>query len=772
MLYLTRASTTGGASQLRWSYPKLEHLRRSAASFESIAGFTRADVNITGGREPERVVAEVVSASYFRTLRVEAALGRTFLPEEDRDPGGPPVAVLAYGLWQRRFGGDPSIIGHTTSVNSVALTVVGVLPRSFRGLSDRADLWVTSVMAPRLTYADYLTTPQNFINAVARLKPGVPTAQASAEMDTLGRQIEAELPTRSLVPAAYGATLIPCNAARIDPASRRQALVLFGAVVCVLAIACANVAGLLLSRAEQRARELAVRSALGAGRGRLIRQLLTESVLLSLAGGVLGILAAAWGEGALGSFAPGIVGTPRNDYAQLGAFSAPRMDLRVLVFALLASVVTGLVCGLLPALRASGGDLAGALKEGARGSSQALGSLGRFRSLSALVVSEIALSLVLLTAAGLLLESLARLLAVDPGFQPGNLIAFWVNPPASKYRPGDGPAVVEKILTAVSAAPGVRMASVSRCAPYMSTCARTTLFLEGQPEPPPGTAPIVGRHYVGPDHFRALGIPLARGRSFTPDDRAGRPAVTIVNRAAARRFWPGEDPIGKRVWFGSGTGFNSRQAPVEIVGVVGDVRYWPPEEEPGPDFYTCYLQFTYPDTMVFVRAGGDPRSVIAGLRSAVQSVDPDLPIYDIKTLAERSGDALARPRYYAALVGAFAATALLLAAIGIYGVIASSVTARTQEIGIRMALGARAGTVVALVLGGSLRLTLAGIALGIAGSLAAARALRGMLYGIEPTDLRTLAVVSLIVTIVSAAASLIPARRAAGIDPIAALRRE
>lgn len=768
MLYLTRTTASRGTVQLRWSYPRFQMLRQSATVFEQTASFTAADVNLTGTADPERIVAELVSASYFPMLRIGALRGRTFLPEDDATPGSAPVALIGYALWQRRFGADPELVGKTIGVNSTPLTVVGILPKGFAGLSGRTDLWVPVTMAPRLTYTDYLTTPQNFINVVGRLKRGISVAEAQAEMDTMGRRIDQAFPSVSFAPTTWSATASPLNTARIDPANRKSILVLFGAVSVLLLIACVNIASLLLGRANSRQREMAIRLALGSSRSRLIRQLLTESVLLALVGGTLGVFFALWGTELLSALVPGRIATPRNDYAQLSEFSSSGIDGTVLSFGILASLLAGIGFGLAPALRASRADLNSALKEGTRGDSREGMRLRRLHALPVLVVSEIALALVLLTCAGLLLRSFLHIQALDSGFDPTNVLSFWVNPPASRYRPADGPVIVEQLLDRVSAVPGVRSASVSRCSPWMSTCARTTLQLVGQPRLAPGSAPVVGRHYVAPDHFRTLGIRFLRGRTFTPQDRAGRPRVAIVNQTAAHRFWPGEDPIGKRVLFGS----DPPESAAEIVGMVGDVRYWPVEETIGPDFYIPYLQFTYPDTMIFVRADRDPMALVPAIREAVRSVDKNLPIYDVKLLDERSVQALSKQRFNATLLGLFATAAMFLAAIGVYGVMAYAVTQRTREIGIRMALGAGSSQVLALVLRQSLRLTMLGVVLGLAGSLAATRLLTGMLYGVSATDPKTYATVSLILAAVALVATTLPARRASKVAPMVALRHE
>jgi putative ABC transport system permease protein len=763
LVYMTR-TTAAGTTRLRWSYPRFQMLSESARTFEGVAAFTTSDLNLTGSDQPERVVGEVVSASYFAVLRVGALRGRTFEPADDATSESDPVVLVSHGLWQRRFGSDPWIVGKTIGINGTHLTVAGVLPNGFGGLSGRADVWAPSAMASRLTYAGYLTTAQSFINVVARLAPGVDVAQANAEMEVLGRQIDQAFPSSSPLPATFGALAVPLNAARIDPANRRSVIVLFGAVACVLLIACVNVTSLLLGRATGRVRETAIRLALGSGRGRLIRLLLTESVLLAAPGAALGLLLTVWGADFVGTLAPGLLPTPRNDYAQLGEFATPHADLAVLGFGVLISLGAGLAFGVAPALASSRSDLGRDLKEGSAGSARMLGR----GVLPALVVAEIALALVLLTGAGLLIESFARLQGVDPGFDPGHVLTFWVNPPEARYRPADGPAVVERLLEQVSFVPGVLVASVSRCAPYMSTCARTALQLADQPPLPPGSAPIVGRHYVAADHFRTLGIPLLGGRAFTPADRAGRPRVAIVNQTGARRFWPGKDPIGKRVRFSS----DPPDAITEIIGVVGDVKYWPVDEPVGVDFYTSYLQHTYPSTMVFVRAEGDPKALAPALQRAVRSFDRDLPIYDVKLMEERASDALAKPRFQAMLLALFATGALVLAAVGVYGVVAQSVAHRRQEIAIRMALGAEAGRVVFLVLGQGLALAFVGIGLGIGAALAASRLLAGMLYGVRATDAGMLSKAALTLAAVAFLATLVPARRAARVDPMAALRQE
>jgi predicted permease len=761
MLYATRTSPRAGTQRVRWSQDEIHAIQSTVASYDTLGSFTAANVNLTGNGEPEHVEGEIASPGYFRVLGVVPVRGRTFLDEEDTTPSGHPVALISARLWQRRFHSDPSILGRPIGINDVALTIVGVLPDAFTGVSGRAEIWVPTTMAPRLTYADYLITPQHFINVVGRLKPGVSIARADAELAALaGRLVR---PDATVDVTSWGATVWTLGRARVDAAMRSSVLVLLGAVSCVLLIACVNVASLLLARARTRRREMAIRLAVGSGTVRLVRQLLTESAVLALFGGALGILLATWGVDAIA--APSALASPRNGYAQVGAFAMPTLNGAVLLFALAITLGTSLVFGLVPALAASRTDLGVGLKDDGRG-----GGATHRRGLGQLVASEIALAVLLLSGAGLLVKSFTHMQDQRVGFVPDGVVAFWVTPPASRYTPADGPAIVERLLLRVQQVPGVQLASVNRCTPFDARCARTVLFLPGRPADP-ATAPTVGRHYVSADYFEMLGIPVRAGRALSDRDRAGAPPVTVVNEEAARRFWPGEDPVGKRVWFGSSTGFTDPARPVEVVGVVGNVKYGEADDPVMPDFYTSYLQFTYPDTMMIVK-GRQPLSLVPSLRSAIASIDPGLPIYDVRTLDERIDASLSRPRFNMALLAAFAAAALLLAAIGVYGVMAYSVSSRLHEIGVRLALGADATRVVRLVLSDGARLAGAGAVLGLAAALAATRLMRNLLYNVTPTDPAILAGVVLLTMLVALSAAFLPARRAGAVDPVIALRQE
>ena len=761
LLYVTRTTPKDGLVRLRWSRPAIDRLS-GTASFESLASYSPATIAVAGGSDaPEQIDGEIVAPAYFHVMRVPAALGRTLLADEDGAPGAHPVAIVSDRLWRRRFNADPALVGSTMRVNDVALTVVGVMPPGFAGLSGKADVWVPRTMAPTLTYSEYLTSPQHFISVVARLRPGVSARQASAELAAMrDRFADRDSPPD----AQWSAMALRAGDARVDPTVRRSALMLLAAAVCVLLIACVNVAALMLARGRARRREIAIRLAIGSDRRRLVQLLLTEAAVVAAAAGVLGTLVAVWSVDAIAAAAPATIASFVNDYLAVASFAAPRLEIRVLAFGFAATVGTTVLFALLPALEASRQDLASVLKQdnrtGARG-----------RTLPALVVSEIALAVLLLTAAGLLIETFARIASRRAGFDPDRVITFWIRPPNARYAPADGPAIVERMLTRIEQVPGVQSAAVNRATPFMGG-SRSMVFFPGAPIDP-ATAPPVGRHYVSPDYFRTLGIPVRAGRALRSADRAGRPPVAVVNETGARRFWPGEDPIGKRVWFGTTTGpFADPTHAVEIVGVVGDVKYFGMDDAIGADFYTSYLQFAYPDTMVMVKAHGSAEALVPALRAAVASVDAAVPIYDVLSLDDRVGAALARPRFNAALAGAFAAAALLLAAIGVYGVLSYSVSARMREIGVRVALGADARGVIALVVGEGLRLAVGGAAIGLVAALGLTRLLQGLLAGVAPTEPRILAAGAGVMIAVAAAAAWFPARRASAVDPIVVLRQE
>ena len=765
VLFSTNVTPREGLQRLRWSLPNITELERVATSFESVGSFTGPLLTVSGRGEPEYVDGETVSRGYFQALRVQPVAGRTFTVDESAAPGGSAVALIGTRLWKRALGGDPGALGATLIVNDEPLTIIGILPDGFTGLSGKAEIWIAPPMAARLYYAEYRTTPQNFISAVARLKPGVSLQQANAELAAIGPDF---VGNGSAPDTVWSATAVPLREARIDPIVRQSALVLLGAAACVLLIACVNVAGLLLARARIRRREIAVRLAIGSSRRRLVRQLLTEGLLLAALAGCCGTLLAWWGVGLFARTAPAVIASGRNNYGAIGSLAAPVLDPAVLLFALACALGTTLVFALVPAVAASRAELVTALKEDDRG-----GGRGG-RALSTLVVSEVAIACLLLAASGLLIESFARIQNRRAGFVPDHVLTFWVRPPGSRYPPASGPATLDRLLTRIQAVPGVESAAVNRCVPF-SGCSNTILFLADRPVDR-RNAPGVGRHYVSADYFRTLGIPILAGRALTPADRAGSPPVAVVNESGARRFWPGENPIGKRVWFGTTTGpFSDPAHAVEIVGVAGDVKYGgvdQPDRSDRADFYTSYLQFAYPDTMVAVKARGEPAALLPAMRTAVAAVDPTLPIYDAMTLDERIGAAIARPRFNATLLGAFAAAALVLAAIGVYGVLSYSVSSRMREMGVRLALGADAARVMRLILGEGLRLAVIGAGIGIAGSVVLAQLSKGLLVDALPANPALPGVAGLIMIAVAALAAYLPARRAAAIDPIVVLRND
>ena len=759
LLYVTRATPKEGLVRLRWSRPVIERLDR-ASSFETLASFSAATIALSGGDgAPEQIDGEIISPAYFRTLHVTPAAGRWFLADEDGAPGAQPVVILGDGLWRRRFRSDPSLVGRTIRVNDVPLTVVGIAPSGFAGLTGKADLWLPRTMAPRLTYSDYLVTPQHFISVVARLRPGVSAAQATAELAAMRAAFaDAGTPPDTV----WSAVAIPAGAARIDATLRRSVLMLFAAAACVLLIACVNVAALMLARGRARQREIAVRLAIGSGRRRLVQQLLTEALLLAAIAGAGGTIVAAWGIELVAAVSPSVTASFRNDYGAVATFATATLDVRVLLFAAAATLGTTLLFALLPAMSASRQELTAVLKRDDR-------SGDRGGTLSGLVVVEVALAVLLLAAAGLLVQTFVRIQSLRVGFDGDRVLTFWIRPPNSRYAPADGPAIVERMLTRIQQVAGIESAAVNRCTPFMGG-SRSIVFFPDRPADR-DTAPVVGRHYVSADYFRTLGIPIHAGRALTDADRPGRPAVAVVNETGARRFWPGETPIGKRVWFGTTTGpFSDAAHAVEIVGVAGDVKYDGMDDVVGADFYTSYLQFAYPDTMVMVKARPAPAPIVPAIRAAVASVDSSVPIYDVMSLDERVGAALSRPRFNATLAGAFAAAALLLAAIGVYGVLSYSVWLRMREIGVRIAIGADARRVTTLIVGDGLRLALGGAAIGIVAALAVTRLMQGLLAGVAPTDPRVLATAAVVMLVVAAAAAWLPARRAGRVDPIVVLR--
>ncbi len=767
MVYTTRRDAGGTITDRGWSWQRLLLLRRLSSAFSAIGSVSVGSVALTDG-VPEPATVEIATDGYFRALDIASSLGRIFTPDENDGAGAHPVVLVSHDLAARRFGGDAAVMGRVIHLNGVPLTVVGVLPSGFTGITGRAQLWITPSMAPRLTYDGYLTTNQDFISVVARLRPGVDVERARRELVLVGADIQRAAPSTKDVPEeSYGATVLPLNEARVKPATRQSVLLLLGAAGFLLLLSCTNVAVLLLGRGISRRRELAIRAAIGASRGRVVRQLHGESLLLAAVAAAAGSLIAVWTTSVL----PMPPAQP-NGFSGLrlvGEFAMPHLDARVLAFVVVLTLLVTMLFGLAPALRASGVNLTDELKATAGASTHGR----RFELRHALLMAEVVLAVVLLAGGGLLLASYRRLQNTDLGFEPDHLIIFLIRPSEVKYSPAKAPALIDRVLAELRAVPGVDAATVDACTPLDVQCASSTLYVIGRPEPRADQAPPVLRHYVAPDHFHTLHVPVIRGRAFTDQDRAGAPRVAIINETAARRFWPGQNPIGQRVWFGGGSSFDRPDSSAEIVGIVGDVPYQALDRNPvQADFYTPYAQFTYASRTVIVRTQVDAGTITPALRQAVRRADPDLALFDVRTMFDRAGDSWARQRYQTRLVTAFAVVALLLAAVGIFAVVGHAVAERRREIGIRSALGAQRLDVLRAVAGRVLLFGAAGLLAGLLAATAVARIMTSMLYRTSPLDPVVLGGVSLVLAGVMALSAWLPARQALRIDPLQSLRAD
>ena len=721
--------------------------REQTRSFEEMGAYTEDFYNLSEeAARPERVAGANATPSLFKALGVQPLLGRTFLPEEGR-PDAERVVLLSYGLWQRRFGGDPNIVGKTIKVNGPDFTIVGVLPPDFIISPRRYEIF-TSI---RFDDRQRVNRRGRYLTVIARLRPGVTAAQARAEMNAVGARLGAQYPDEN---AGRGATTHPLEGL-ITGGARTALLTLLGAVGFTLLIACANVANLLLGQAAGRRKEMAVRAALGAGRLRLVRQMLTESLTLSLAGGVAGLLLAKWGVGLLVSISPASL--PRAEQAGL--------DLRVLGFTLLVSTLTGLVFGLVPALQASRVDLTEALKSGARAAGGGRRSLAR----GTLVAAEVALSLVLLVGAGLLVKSFVRLTEVELGFDPTHVVAADISLPFRYNTPQARTEFYRQLLTRVESLPGVSSAAVSQSVP-LSGEEHGAQFMVGGRAPAPDGSDRYGSiyHRVSEGYFKTLGVRLLKGRILNERDTAGAPGVALVNETLARKVFPGEDPLGRQIVLAG----DATPRPREIVGVVSDTRYVTPDLEPSPEIYVSYLAEPWHHMSLAVRAGSDPQALVNGMREELSAMDRDVPLANVKEMEQYVSDSVSPQRFSALLLTVFAVAALGLAALGVYGVISNSVARRTHEIGIRLALGARRGDVLRLVVGRGMRPVLLGLGAGLAGACALTRLLESLLYGVSAFDPSVFAGVSLLLAATALAACYLPARRATRVDPMTALRHE
>jgi len=748
------------------SYPDFLDWRARNHVLESMAVFRTNDFTLIGPREPLHLQGAVVSAQLFSLLGVTPALGRVFLPEEDNPAAasGTDPVILSYSLWQREFGADASVLGHAIRLGDQPFTVVGVMPPAFQypmllarsgDQGERVALWTTiAVDARGGPSAMAAQRGAHYLDVVGLLKPGVKLQQAQAELAAIASALNKQHPENK--PRTVG--IVPEVEALIGPL-RTPLLVLLGAVGCVLLIVCVNVANLLLARATARHKEMALRAALGASRRRAIRQLLTESVGLGLLGGGLGLALAVASLRILVRLIP----------ADIPRLTGVGLDGRLLGFALLISLAAGILFGLAPALRAAKMSLTESLNETGRGS----GSGGKERSglRGALVVSEVALAVVLLLGAGLLIQSFLRLIRVDPGFDPHHVLTFQLDTPAGKQG-AQVPAFFRDVVAKMSALPGVSSASAVASLPLTGDNISSSIEIEGEPTPM-GSRPSADFNAVEPNYFRTLGISLVAGRDFTERDVSKSTPVVIVNRTLVRRFFPNQDPIGKHVRPGIGNGYSPGEPPMrEIVGVIGDVKQSDLGSEAAPEVYAPLAQSPFDTMLLVVRTANDPSSLVEAARRQVASLDRNTPLYHVEPLDQHFSESVAVPRFISVLLGGFAGLALLLACLGIYGVIAYIVVRRTHEIGIRMALGAQKADVLRTVIGEGLRPALAGVVIGIIGALKLTRLLSSLLYGVKPTDPVTFAAVSLILTGVALLASYIPARRATKVDPMVALRHE
>jgi len=724
--------------------------------FQEIGAYYQDSFNLTGVDEAERLNAARVTRSFFSLFGLPPAAGRYFLAAEDQ-VGAARTAVISHGLWLRRFGGSQSIVGRTITLNSQSYTVTGVAPQGF-GFPGRTDVWT-----PALLSEDKRQRGSNYLQVIARLKDGVSESQAQAQMNQITTTLAQQFPAHDTNLSAIVSPLLEEQVRNV----RSVLLILLGAVGIVLLIACANVANLLLARATARRKEFAIRTALGAGRWRIIRQLLAESSLLALTGGLLGVFLALWGIRLLVALAP----------ANIPRVSQISIDLWVLAFTLLISLLTGLLFGLAPALHVSKAELNDGLKEGTRGTGSSGGERDWLRHL--LVVGEIALSLILLVSAGLLIESVKRLTSVSPGFDPHGLVAsdvsFPINPNTQNDESEAGQArqaqqsyqFLKEVQQHLTALPGVEAAGAINDLPVTGNSSVNGDFnIEGRPAFKSGEAPVAEFRQVTPDYFRAMGLPLLQGRSFDEHDDTQHPEVIMVNETLSRRFFPNDTALQKRliVW---------DEKPHEIVGVVGDARQWGLDLPPDPEIYFSYAQLPADrQTTVVVRTTSDPAALAGSVRQTVRAVNREAPVSKVRTMLQVLADSTARRRFDTMLMTLFAAVALVMAAIGIYGVMSYTVTQRTQEVGIRMALGAQPRDVLRLILQNGFKLALIGVCLGIPSAFALTRLLTSLLFGVSPTDLPTFVVVSFGLIAITLLACYLPARRAAKVDPMEALRYE
>jgi len=748
---------------LQLSPMNYKDLRDKNEVFTGLAAHQGIPLNIAvSGGEPQQVFGEIATGNYFSLLGAKPVVGRTFTTDDDKNPGETLVAVLGYGEWQKRFGGDPSVVGRTMTVNGQSFAVIGVMPKGFKGTNaiGAPALWVPYMTYPVTTngfFGELIAPNQRrglVFNVTGRLKPGVSAQQAEANLKTIARQLAQEYPNEN---GGRGVTIVPLAQATINPGFRNNIVMAGGLLMTivglVLLIACANVANLLLARAAVRQKEIAVRLSLGASRGRLIMQLLTEGTLLTLIGGAGGLLLAYWAQGLLWSFRPPFLQADAVDL---------HPDVRVLLFTIGVSFVTGIVFGLAPAVQASRPDLVVELKEktGAPAGANRMFSLRNM-----LVAAQIALSLIALIGAGLFLRSLQNAQRINPGFDAEHLAVLSFDLGAQGYTEERGRQFQQRVLERAVSVPGVQAAAAGSTVPLFQGGFARTVFLEGQDASDRRAGKLV-QITVGSAHYlETLGIPLMRGRALSDVDQPNTPTSVVINETMAKRFWPDQDALGKRFKFFGQQNFN------QVVGIAKDSKYNFIGEEPTPYIYQATTQVYQPQLSLFVKAAR-PEAVLGTVRGEVQQLDRNLPLTGVFTLTEIFDQSLWAPRMGASLLAVFAGLSLVLAVIGIYGVMAYSVSQRRRELGIRMALGASRADVLRLVVLQGLRLTMMGVACGLVASFAASRLIASMLFDVSPTDVVTFVAVPALLALAALGASYLPARRATRIDPMVALRYE
>jgi predicted permease len=748
-----QAKPQEGVGETGWSYANLAELREQNHVFSEMAGSQQHQLTLTGHGEPSVVNTSVVTPELFSVFGEQPLAGRAFFPEDGK-PGAAPVVILSESLWRNSFGADPNVIGSSISLDKRSFTVVGIMPTAFRFplLTESEQVWIPLVQDP-LFGAWMERRRGHWLQVTGRLRPGVSMMQVRAEMDAMAARLAKEFPAAN---DGWTIRMVPLQQ-KIVGSVKSALLVLLGAVGLVLLIACANIANLLLTRATSRAREMAVRTALGAGRRRIVRQLLSETAVLGLLGGLAGIVLAYWGVHALSSLLP----------ANLPQVNAIRVDKFVLGFALLLSAIASCAFGLAPALFAANSNLQSSLREGGGRSGE---SRNRRRARSFLAAGEIALAMVLLIAAGLLLRSFSKLMSVRPGFDTQHLVKADISLPQFQYsKPQQWIAFSDELLTRIQAQPGLQDTAVAVPRPIVDGFINLAFDIVGSPATSASASRTANYVSVGPNYFHVMGIPLLSGRLFERRDILSSPHVTVISKTMARVYFPNQDPLGKRLTvvfpFDSG-------AAREIVGIVGDVRDVALGQDPGPMMYVPFAQAPFWGANVVVKSTLSPSSVAAAIRQEVHKIDKDLPVTDVATMPELIDASVAQARFRTMLLGLFAAMAMVLAAIGIFGVISYSVSCRTNEIGVRVALGASRSSILRMILRETLALALAGMALGVPCALAASRLVGHMLFGVSASDPATLAAVTLALAAVATLAGYLPARRAMRVDPMVALRYE